>query len=158
MERKEFTITINAPKEKIWDILWSDDSYRQWTSVFAEGSRAETDWKKGSKVLFLDGKGQGMVSTIIENISNEFMSIKHLGEIKNGVEDTESEKVQQWAGAMENYTLKNANGKTQLNVEMDIADEYMDYFMKTWPRALEKVKELAERDVADASLPTGKAG
>jgi len=144
MERKSFSIRVNASREKIWDVLWSDGSYRQWTSVFAEGSRAETDWKKGSKVLFHDGKGDGMVSTIIENIPNEFMSIKHLGEVKNGIEDTASEKVKQWAGAMENYTLTEVDGKTELNVEMDIAEEYKDYFLTTWPKALEKIKELAE--------------
>jgi len=144
MERKSFSISVNASREKIWDVLWSDSSYRQWTSVFAEGSRAETDWKKGSKVLFHDGKGDGMVSTIIENIPNEYMSIKHLGEVKNGIEDTTSEKVKQWAGAMENYTLKEVNGKTELTVDMDIAEEYKDYFLTTWPKALEKIKELAE--------------
>ena len=138
-------IAINASPEKIWDVLWSDGSYRKWTSVFAEGSRAETDWKKGSKVLFHDGKGDGMVSTIIENIPNEFMSIKHLGEVKNGIEDTASEKVKQWAGAMESYTLKEINGKTELNVDMDIAEEYKDYFLTTWPKALEKIKQLAEQ-------------
>ena len=145
MERKSFSISINASREKIWDVLWSDGSYRQWTSVFAEGSRAETDWKKGSKVLFHDGKGDGMVSTIIENIPNEFMSIKHLGEVKNGIEDTASEKVKQWAGAMENYTLTEVDGKTELNVDMDIAEEYKDYFLTTWPKALEKIKQLAEQ-------------
>ena len=45
---------------------------------------------------------------------------------------------------MENYTLKNVNGKTELNVDMDIAEQYKDYFITTWPKALEKVKELAE--------------
>ena len=144
MERKSFSISINASREKIWDVLWSDGSYRKWTSVFAEGSRAETDWKKGSKVLFLDGKGEGMVSKIVENIPNEYLSIEHLGEIKNGIEDTTSEKVKQWAGAMENYTLKEIKGKTELNVDMDIAEEYKDYFLTTWPKALEKIKELAE--------------
>ena len=145
MERKSFSISVNASREKIWDVLWSDGSYRQWTSVFAEGSRAETDWKKGSKVLFHDGKGDGMVSTIIENIPNEFMSIKHLGEVKKGIEDTTSEKVKQWAGAMENYTLTEVDGKTELNVDMDIAEEYKDYFLTTWPKALEKIKQLAEQ-------------
>jgi uncharacterized protein YndB with AHSA1/START domain len=147
MEKKEFKITINAPKEKVWNILWGDDSYPAWTSVFAEGSRVETDnWKKGSKVLFLDGKGSGMVSTIAENIPNEFMSFKHLGEVKEGVENIASETVKEWAGALENYTLKSTNGKTELTVDMDISEEYMDYFMKTWPKALEKVKELAEKN------------
>jgi uncharacterized protein YndB with AHSA1/START domain len=146
METKEFKITINAPKEKVWGTLWNDSTYRSWTSVFAEGSRAETDWKKGSKVLFLDGKGSGMVSVIAENIPNEYMSIKHLGEVKDGVEDTESDKVTQWAGALENYRLKTVNGKTELTVDMDITHEYMDYFLKTWPKALDKVKEIAEKN------------
>ena len=146
METKEFKISINAPKEKVWDTLWNDSSYRAWTSVFAEGSHAETDWKKGSKVLFLDGKGSGMVSVIAENIPNEFMSIKHLGEIKDGIEDTASDKVSQWSGATENYSLNTINGKTQLTVDMEITDEFMDYFLKTWPKALDKVKELAENN------------
>ncbi len=146
MEKKEFKTTINAPKEKVWNILWGNTTYPEWTSVFAEGSRAETDWKKGSKTLFLDGKGNGMVSTIAENKPNEFMSIKHLGFVKNGVEDLNSEKVKEWAGALENYTLKAINGKTELIVDMDITDEYKDYFEKTWPDALKKLKEMAEKN------------
>jgi hypothetical protein len=47
---------------------------------------------------------------------------------------------------MENYTLTDENGKTRLAVDMDITDEYKDYFLKTWPVALEKVKELAEKN------------
>ena len=146
MERKEFTIDINAPREKVWDVLWQDDSYRKWTSVFSEGSHAETDWKKGSKVLFLDGKGSGMIAKIAENIPNEYMSIQHLGMLNDGVEDFESAKVKEWAGALENYTLENKDGKTHLVVDMDIAEEYKDYFANTWPKALDKVKELAEKN------------
>ena len=96
--------------------------------------------------MFLDGKGQGMVSTIAANRPSEYMSIKHLGFVKDGVEDTESEEVKKWAGAMENYTLKENNGTTELIVDMDIANEYKDYFVNTWPKALEKVKEMAEKN------------
>ena len=145
METKEFKISINASKERVWDILWNDSTYRAWTSVFAEGSHAESDWQKGSKILFLDGKGAGMVSQIVEKIPNEFMSFKHLGEVKDGVQDTSSDKVSEWAGAVENYTLNSVNGKTELKVYMNIADEFMEYFLKTWPKALDKVKELAEK-------------
>ena len=109
METKQFKRTIAAPPEKVWSTLWDDATYREWTSVFAEGSRAETDWKKGSKVLFLDGKGSGMVSTILENKPNEFMSFKHLGIVKDGVEDTTSAETEEWANAVESYTLKGVN-------------------------------------------------
>jgi hypothetical protein len=146
MQKLEFKTTINASTEKVWNILWNDDTYRQWTSVFSEGSRAETDWNEGSKVLFLDGKGSGMVSTIAVKKPNEYMSFKHLGIVNNGVEDTESEQVKGWAGATENYTLKQVNGNTELTVDMDITDDFKDYFLKTMPNALDKVKELAEKN------------
>lgn len=145
MERKEFKTTINAPKEKVWKVLWNDDTYPKWMAPFGEGSRAETDWKEGSKVLFLSADGGGMVSRIAENRPNEFMSIEHLGFVKDGVEDTTSDKVKEWKGAKENYSLTNEDGKTVLVVAMDIADEYLDYFLKVWPKAFEKIKELSDK-------------
>ena len=145
MKKLNFSTNINAPKKKVWDILWNDSTYRAWTSAFAEGSYARTDnWKEGSKVLFLDPKGDGMVSLVAKNNPNEFMSFKHLGEVKNGIEDTSRDKVKGWSGAMENYTLKEQNGTTTLLVEMDSTDEFNDYFSKTWPKALDKLKSLAE--------------
>lgn len=147
MEKQEFRISIDAPREKIWKILWGEATYPVWTSAFAEGSRAETDWKKGSRAIFHDGKNNGMISSIADNRPNEYMSIKHLGTIKNGVEDMDSEETKQWAGALENYTLKNNQGKTELIVDMDISEQYKDYFLKTWPKALDKVKELAEKNL-----------
>ena len=147
MEKKHFHISINAPKESVWQTLWNDSTYRQWTSVFAEGSRAETDWKTGSKILFTDGKGSGMVSTVAENKPYEFMSIRHLGVLKDGVEEIDSPEVQKWAGALENYTLRSQGGKTELDVDMDTTEEFSDYFETTWPKALEKLKEVAEAGV-----------
>ena len=147
MEKMNFSIDINAPKEKVWSVLWNDDSYREWTTPFAEGSYAKTDnWKEGSKVLFLSPGGDGMVSKVASNKKNEFMSFEHLGIVKNGVEDTESDTVKAWAGAKENYRLKDINGKTKLLVDMDSTDEFKDYFLKTWPVALDKVKELSEKN------------
>lgn len=145
MEKLNFSIDINAPREKVWKVLWDDSTYRKWTSVFMEGSCVETDnWKQGSKVLFLDGKGSGMVSKVAVNKPNEYMSFEHLGEVKDGVEDTSSEKVKIWAGSKENYTLKDAGGKTELTVDMDIAEDYKEMFQNMWPKAMEQIKVLSE--------------
>jgi hypothetical protein len=145
MEKHQFSTTIRAPKERVWEILWGKESYPAWVSAFAEGSVAETDgWRKGSKVLFHDGKGSGMVAIVEDNRPNEFMSFKHIGMVSDGVEDTESDKVKEWAGSHENYTLEEENGSTRLTVEMDIAKEWLEYFLKTWPVALEKVKAFSE--------------
>ncbi|WP_205510037.1 SRPBCC family protein [Longitalea arenae] len=144
MEKQEFKITIDAPREKVWKVLWTDDSYRAWTAPFSEGSHAVSDWKKGSKVLFLDGNGMGMVSKIDDAVPNEYMSFLHLGIVKDGVEDTESEEIKGWAGAHENYILKDVQGKTELQVELDIDEQHKEMFSDTFPKALQKVKELAE--------------
>ncbi|NCI49008.1 SRPBCC domain-containing protein [Sediminibacterium roseum] len=148
MENLNFKITINATKEKVWDALFSDASYREWTAAFAEGSRAETDWKQGSKAYFTDGNNSGMVSEIEVSRPYEFLSIKHLGILKDGVEDLTSEETLQWAGAHENYTLRDAGGKTELLIDLEskgMKQEFIDYFNGTWPVALEKLKAIAER-------------
>lgn len=148
METMKFNAEINASPAKVWDVLWGEASYPVWTAAFAEGSHVETDWQKGSKVLFLDGNNRGMVSRIADHVPNQFMSIEHLGEYKDGVEDYDSPSVKEWAGAKENYTLSPSNGGTHLLIEMDMGGSdtgMIDYFKNTWPKALNKVKELAEQ-------------
>ena len=147
MKKRIFTTPINASKERVWDSLWEDQNYRYWTSVFAECSSAESDWQEGSKILFLDGKGMGMTSKIARKIPYEFMSFQHLGYIKDGVEDFAIAEAKGWAGALENYTLREENGITTLTVELDNDEEHAGYFQDTFPKALEKVKELAERQI-----------
>jgi hypothetical protein len=148
MNRVTFSITINATKEKIWKVMLDDSTYREWSSAFQEGSYAVTDWKEGSKALFLTPEGSGMVSRIVGHRPNEFLSIKHLGTVKNGVEDTDSEKSKEWTNALENYTLREQDGKSTLTVEMDVTEEYRSYFEETWPKALGKLKEISERRMA----------
>ena len=144
MKTLHFSIIINASKEKIWDILWDDLTYRQWTSVFSEGSYAVSDWKEGSKILFLSPEGEGMFSIIARKIPNEFMSFRHLGTVKNEIEQPDTEETKKWSGAMENYELKGKDGNTELVVTMDITDDHEQYFKDTFPKALDYIKSLAE--------------
>ena len=64
METLNFEIMINAPIQKVWDLLWNQDSYTQWTQFFGEGSHYKSDWKVNGKTYFLAASGDGMVSTI----------------------------------------------------------------------------------------------
>ncbi len=144
MENLHYEIDIKAPANKVWDVITGDATYRQWTAPFCEGSYAETDWKEGSKALFLSPGGNGMTSRIKKSEPGRFLSIEHLGEVKDGVEDLDSEKVKQWAGALENYTLEENGATTKFNVDLNITPDFKDYMDKTWPLALSKVKELSE--------------
>lgn len=143
------TIFINAPRERVWDVMLSPDTYRQWTSAFNPGSYYKGDWSEGSKILFLgpnpDGSGEGgMVSRIRENRRPEFLSIEHLGIVHDGVEDTESAEAKKWAPAYENYTFARKNGGTELTIEMDIEETERQNFEKMWTDALSRLKEIAE--------------
>jgi uncharacterized protein YndB with AHSA1/START domain len=144
MKKIEISIDINAPKEKVWNVLWNDDTYPQWTSVFSEGSRVITDWKEGSKVHFVSANGDGLNSIIAKSIPNEYISFKHLGMLKEGKEVPVDAETETWAGMLENYTLKAINKHTTLTVDMDATEEIAGYFQQLFPQALQKVKELAE--------------
>lgn len=149
MQKFETSIFINAPKEKVWDVLLGAETYREWTKPFNPTSRFEGDWSEGSKILFLgtDENGNnegGMVSRIAKNIPYEYISIEHLGIIENGVEDTTSEKAKAWAPAFENYTLIEKDGGTLMKIDQDLEESYKEMFEKMWPQALKKLKELAE--------------
>jgi len=142
-------MVIDAPKEKVWRTMLDDDTYRVWTEAFMPGSHYIGEWSKGSKILFLapgeKGELSGMVSRIKENRPYEYISIEHIGVVQDGKEDTSSEAVKQWAGALENYTFKEKDGRTELRVDLDSAEEYQEMFQDIWPKALQKLKELAEK-------------
>ena len=144
MKKLNFSIEIDAPREKVWNVLWTDETYRKWTSVFCEGSYVETDWAEGGKALFLSPGGNGMYSEIAKNTQNEYMSFRHIGNVVNGKEQPVDAATETWTGAMENYTLREKDGKTELLVDMDITEDHAAMFSDMLPRGLQIVKELAE--------------
>jgi len=151
MKTLHFSVTINAPREKVWHAMLDDQPYREWTAVFGAGSYYKGDWSKGSKILFLGvdpgtEKEAGMVSRIAENIPYEYVSIEHQGVVQDGIEDTTGEEARKWTPAFENYTLRDTAGGTEVLVHADAVDEFVDMFSEKWPEALQKLKEIAERD------------
>lgn len=77
MEKLHFSIKMNAPKEKVWNTMLDEQSYKKWADVFMAGSHYKGNWNEGSKILFLapneSGKIEGMVSRIKENRKYEYV-------------------------------------------------------------------------------------
>jgi hypothetical protein len=151
MKKLQFKISINAPATKIYNLMLgisSKSTYEQWTALFNPTSTYEGSWDKGNKMLFIgvDEKGEkgGMVSMIDEIIPNRFVSIKHYGLFKSGKEITEGPEVEKWANGFENYTFEENNGTTTVTVDLDTAEDFLDYMNETYPKALDKLKELCE--------------
>ena len=139
-----FETLIDAPKETVWDIMLQSPTYEVWTSEFCEGSHFEGSWDEGAELRFLDPNGNGMISVIKENIPYEFISIKHIGIINDGMADSDSEQARQWAPAYENYRFSDEGGITALHVDMEVTPDFEQMMTDTWPRALEKLKTLCE--------------
>lgn len=137
-------LEINAPKEKVWDVLLQDDFTRIWYAEFSEGTRAETDWQLGSKVIFRDNSGTGLLGTVLVNRPPEVLSVEYLGLVNGSTEDYDSEEARALKGSRETYRLSDKDGATQVAVEVDMAEEYYEMMSEAWDKALVKIKELAE--------------
>ncbi len=150
MHKIHFSIHINAPREKVWNTMLGDATYREWTMPFNPGSYYVGSWDAGSEIRFLGpdpvtGEEGGMFSQIAENRLHEFVSIEHKGIITKGVVDTTSEEVKKWTPAFEKYTFTEKDGGTEVSVDIDVAEEYKDMFNDMWPKALQLLKEIAEK-------------
>ena len=152
MKKLQFTVSIKAPVTRIYHSMLginSKSTYEQWTSLFNPTSTYEGSWDKGNKILFIgvDEKGEkgGMVSRIAENIPNRFVSIQHYGLVKADKEITEGPEVEKWANGFENYTFEENNGTTTVTVDLDTTEDLLGYMNQTYPKALDKLKELCEK-------------
>jgi uncharacterized protein YndB with AHSA1/START domain len=149
MEKLHFEVTINASASKIFERMFDDTYYREWTAAFNPTSYFKGKWAKGEKMLFLgtdsDGNEAGMVSSIYQFIPNKFVSIQHLGLVKGKEEITSGPEVEDWAGIFENYSFTETNGTTNISVDIDTNEEFKSYFIDIWPKALDLLKTICEK-------------
>ena len=151
MKKLQFKIEIDAPISNVYDKMLgvtSKETYEEWTYLFNPTSTFEGSWDKWEKILFIwvDEKWEkgGMVSKIVENIQNKFVSIQHYGLLKWDEEITQGPDVEKWANWFENYTFDENGVKTIVTVDLETADDFVDYMNDAYPKALEKLKEICE--------------
>jgi uncharacterized protein YndB with AHSA1/START domain len=154
MQKITFSKQIPAALEQVWHALFGKETYPQWTEAFCAGSDIKGEWHQGEKVWFTGPKPNalfdGMYSEIAEVIPNEFLSIRHLGLIRDSQIVTDGPEIEQWQNALENYYLTaNAEG-TLLEVKIDINPQWIDYFEQTWPTALQRVSEIATQGFSNS--------
>ena len=83
-----------------------------------------------------------MFGIIKKKVANAEMTFKHLGEIKNGVEESKN-----WENATESYRLSRTEDGTLLTVlvTMDEANkEFESYFNEAFPKGLSILKQICE--------------
>ena len=138
------SVRINTSKEKVWKVLTNDQLTRLWYACFSAGTYADTDWKEGSKVMFIDNTRSGIIGRITTNRPNEVLAMEYTGMVADGREDYDSDMANSVKGGKEIYRLSQQNGHTELSVECDMSDEMYDEMNRLWDTAVVKIKELAE--------------
>ena len=139
------SIEINASAEKVWNSLFTTESYKVWAAPFSSGSTVRTDWNEGSEVVFVDDTNSGLAGRITKSTKPTFLCIKYDAEVKEGKIDAESEMSQQVKGTEETYTLTESHGVTKLDISLAMDEIYFDMMSAMWDKALMLVKELAEK-------------
>lgn len=147
INRLQFSTIIKAEKDKIWKALWNDENYREWSSIFDEGSHyTVNNWEEGSQILFLSSDKNGIYSIIEKHVPNNVIQFKHIGTVINGQLQPMNEDTKKWSGATEKYSLSQDSGFITLLVEIDILDEHIEFMSEKLPLALEKIKTSAENE------------
>ena len=146
METIEYEIEISADAQTIWDVLWNQDTYSNWTQFFSPGSQYQSDWEVGGRTLFLDPSGQnGMVATI-EILKPPYEVVfKHLGFLQNGKDILGTKEVMEWSGSQEKYRLIELEGYTKLHGSVQVPIEHKAHMLEGFTKGFSRIKELAEK-------------
>ena len=143
MQKQQFSIKIKAPRERVWHPLGRDKRLRDWANIIDEGMYMVGEMKEGNEVQFISSvSGYGVTSLVEKLVQNEFVSFRQMADTKNS---GEREREKEWTGGTESYSLAENDGVTTLTVDIDVPPGQEETFKVRFPKALERVKILAEK-------------
>lgn len=139
----QFSIEIHTTKERVWETLWQDKTFREWASIIDPETYMVGELKEGNEVQFLSAEnGYGVTSLVEKLTAGEFLLLRHSADTQDS---GSQQRDKQWTGGAEIYTLAEKDGSTTLTVSFDVPPELEEYFQTNYPKALERVKALAEK-------------
>lgn len=141
MEKMKFSIDIEAPRKRVWEVLWDDKTLRDWAGIVDPGTYMLGELKEGNEVQFISAEGYGVTSLVAKLIPNVYVLFKHRADTKDRGSNKRDD---QWTGGSESYTLTEDGSITTLVMVFDVPPELEQVMSVSYPKALSKVKELAE--------------
>jgi hypothetical protein len=112
-----------------------------WPNSYYEGR-----WQEGETLRFISPDGTGTLAQLTEHRPPEYIRAVHVAALlKGGVEDRDSTEARDWVSTTKAYTLTEKDGRTELQVDMEMHPRWEVMFVNDWPRALAKLKEVCER-------------
>jgi uncharacterized protein YndB with AHSA1/START domain len=140
MQTIEKTIEIDAPIEKVYEVLVNPQFTRAWGNAFSEGAHVESDWKPGSEVVWKDKDGNvGAKGIVIENEPSRRIAVAFYDDV-NAKPPTAPGQYK------EVYMVQPNQNQSQLKVEAGALPESdIKSHSPLWDKALQVIKELAEK-------------
>lgn len=132
------SVSILAPSDIIWDIVLNPNN--QWGKAFGEGAFADTDWKKGSQVIWTDADGDiGAKGIVVKHENQSSLEVNMYDDVNAMPGDHPGEY-------FEKYHLSGDRQTHVLTIEAGpLSRKYIDMHAGMWDRAAEIIKELAEK-------------
>ena len=144
------SIQIQAPAEKVWQVLWNSSTNRQWASAFGKGMFYKSNWQEGSRTFLVNDEGTGGFGEVEKIIPNQLMRIREKGWVLNWKEldpdytvDINGKKLK-WEAGIGEYRLIEKDGITELQYFMELGENWAEILEPVFPKALKLVKEIAE--------------
>ena len=82
----------------------------------------------------------------------EAIAFNHFGELKDFIEVPNTIETEIWSGSEERYELNDDNGATVVTATMDVIEEFGDFFNDAFPKALQRLKEIAESETKSITV------
>lgn len=142
MNELQFSVDIATSKEKVWNTMWQDETFRDWASVIDPETYMVGELIEGNEVQFMSAQnGYGVTSLVAKVVPGEYLLLKHQADTQqSGAESREDE----WTGGEERYELSENNGMTTLTISFGVPPQQEEYFREQYPKALSRIKVLAE--------------
>lgn len=143
MKQLQFSVQIQAPRAVVWGTLWQDESFRDWAGLIDPGTYMVGELKEGNQIQFISAEnGYGVTSLVDKVIENEQLVLLHQADTQDSGQNL---RAPEWTGGAEMYELREENGATILTATFDTPDELIELFNTLYPKALDRVRALAEQ-------------
>lgn len=133
----QYTTTVNAPLEKVWDALTNPEMVKQ----FLFGSQLLTDWKVGSEIIF-QGEWEGQTyrdkGVVLEYNHQQKLAYSYLSNW-SGMEDKPENYL--WVC----YEVKPGDNCTELTIyQSNYDEEKAEHSKGNWANVIDGLKKLVE--------------
>ncbi len=143
----EFSIKINASKQKVWETMLHPVTYRKWANAAWPDSFYEGEWAQGNNMRFISSDGSGTLTTLKNFDPYNAVFAEHIAVLNpGGIVDTDSDIAKNWIGTTEQYRFTETNGVTELQVSITTFPQWSEMFNGSWPKALSALKEICEHE------------